>query len=636
MSTQPYKEDGSIEVKYRWQNDKTKLNASNLNTMWDEIQSNTTKIDAEKKAREDADTNLENKLIGTDSDTVDSNTIKGVRKALAAEVTNRTAADNALRGTPNDTSDKITIYGVKQALQEEIGTRVQLSEDVDDYVKYITGTETIPTDAVYADNNTKLRTDLNAESSARQSTDATLNIRVTNLSTDLDGVKQALQGDIDAPFKLENITVEDQISTSTLKTNTIYSEENSGISIEANNISIDSPTLGVAGEIIASEMTLNGNQSTNDNAAVKYSTLKQYVAEQISSEEDRTYSSVSSYENLPTDAKKGDIGIVESIIGGTDKKSLTAYVADILDGELTWVALDGNYNASNVYFDSDFTFTKDVGTVVIPTSGSKTVEATGKNLKEFLSGLFAAEEYPTTPSTSASINSSNIGAKEVGTNIAVKYSFSTSAGEYEYGPANDVTWSDYKATFNGETKTDASGTFTSVQVTDTTSLSITGSVKQSAGAVPVTNLGNKHSDAQIKAKSWTGLSKGTLTGYRAWFCGYKNGGDAIEEATAINGEQIRALGNSANGSWLTSMNVSRMKQMFFAAPAGKGYKPSIKDKSTTAPQTVQGPITVYVTGANSYVAGGDEEINGGMAYDVWYVDNADAASGDATLVIGKA
>ena len=332
---------------------------------------------------------------------------------------------------------------------------------------------------------------------------------------------------------------------------------------------------------------------------------------------------------------KGDIAIIKELIAidtlGEEKYQYTAYV---YDGS-NWTAMDGNYNAKNVYFDQDFIFTKAIGTVSIPTSGSKTVEAEGKNLYEFFASIFAKEEYPSTPSTSASITSTNIGAKEVGTNIEVAYAFSTSANAYKYGPANGVQWSNCSATFNGETKTTASGTFTSVQVTDDTSLKITGSVSQSAGAIPKTNLGNDYPTAQIKAKEWTGLEKGTLTGYRAWFCGYKNGDNALTDATAITGAQVRALGNAANGSWLSQMEVNKMKQMFFAAPAGKGYKPSVKDHSTTAPQTVLGPITVYVPGANNYMSEA-ETANGGMAYDVWYVSNADAAGGSATLDIAKA
>ena len=69
-----------------------------------------------------------------------------------------------------------------------------------------------------------------------------------------------------------------------------------------------------------------------------------------------------------------------------------------------------------------------------------------------------------------------------------------------------------------------------------------------------------------------------------------------------------------------------MQQMYFAAPKGKGYKPVVKDHSTTAPQTVLGPIEVEVEGANNYDA---------ITYEVWYVANAAAASGSATLDITK-
>lgn len=332
-----------------------------------------------------------------------------------------------------------------------------------------------------------------------------------------------------------------------------------------------------------------------------------------------------------------DVAIVKEAIIAADKLTdgvnqqykYTAYRFNGTD----WSAFDGNYSAENVYFTEDFTFTKAIGTVTIPSSGSKVVSAAGKNLKEFFAGIFAKEEYPSTPATSASITSSNIGAKEVGTNIEVAYAFSTDAKAYKYGPANGVTWSDYSATFNGETKTASSGTFSSVQVTDNTSLKITGSCKNSQGAIPKTNIGNDYPAARIAEKTWTGLEKGTLTGYRAWFCGYKNGDNALADAAAITGDQVRALGHAANGSWLSQMEVSKMKQMFFAAPAGRGYKPSIKDHSTTAPQTVQGPITVYVKGANNYATA---DAPNGIAYDVWYVSNADAASGSATLDIARA
>lgn len=291
-----------------------------------------------------------------------------------------------------------------------------------------------------------------------------------------------------------------------------------------------------------------------------------------------------------------------------------------------WIAFDGNYNANNVYFDQDFTFTKPLGVIEIPEEGSIIVDAKGKNLQDFFASIFAEEEYPTVPNVSVSLTSSNIKAYEVGTKVAIDYAFNTTVNPYKFGPATNVNWSNYKAIFNGEILSAAAGKFTEIQVKDNTSLKITGSCSNSDGAIPKTNLGNDYPEAQIKAKDWTGLEKGTLSGYRAWFCGYKNGNNALANPTTITGNEIRTLGNSANGSWKSSMKVDKMKQMFFAAPKGKGYKPVIKDHSTTAPQTVQGPFEVVVPGANGYE---------GITYEVWYVANADAASGSATLDITK-
>jgi hypothetical protein len=79
-----------------------------------------------------------------------------------------------------------------------------------------------------------------------------------------------------------------------------------------------------------------------------------------------------------------DILIIKDLIAD-DKYTHTAYV---YNGN-NWTAMDGNYNAENVYFKSDFIFTEPIGTVTIPESGNITVPAAGKNVKEFLSNLFA-------------------------------------------------------------------------------------------------------------------------------------------------------------------------------------------------------------------------------------------------------
>ena len=83
----------------------------------------------------------------------------------------------------------------------------------------------------------------------------------------------------------------------------------------------------------------------------------------------------------------GDIFIVKDIIKD-NKYQHTAYV---YNGS-AWSAMDGNYNAENVYFSEDFIFTENIGTVEIPSSGSTSVNAAGLNLKQFFASIFA-EEY---------------------------------------------------------------------------------------------------------------------------------------------------------------------------------------------------------------------------------------------------
>lgn len=74
--------------------------------------------------------------------------------------------------------------------------------------------------------------------------------------------------------------------------------------------------------------------------------------------------------------QSGDLAIVKKGISG-DKKSYTAYVYNSTE----WEATDGNYNANNVYFDKDFTFTANIGTKTVPSSGSGTISAEGKNVQ---------------------------------------------------------------------------------------------------------------------------------------------------------------------------------------------------------------------------------------------------------------
>ena len=346
-------------------------------------------------------------------------------------------------------------------------------------------------------------------------------------------------------------------------------------------------------------------------------------------------------------AKKGDIAVVKELIAN-DKYSMTAYMyGPNAEKQLVWQALDGNYSADTVYLKDKITLAGNYNSIGNYSKGKEIAAGTSLQsmLMDMLSQRLQPSSIPTQPVasitlyTDGSTKKKTAGAVEVGTTINPYYVASLSAGSYTYGPATGITASSYSVSSTGrktvdgatgetveDSATTSSGSFTSFVVDDDTSYKLSVSIPHNAGAVAVDNLGSPSVPEVKIAEGTKTATSGTVSGYRAWFCGYKNGTNALADATAITGEQVRALGTSKNGSWASSMDVSQMKQMFFAAPAGKGYKPVIKDASTTAPQTVQGPITVSVPGANSFSA---------IDYDVWYVANASAASGSAKLNITK-
>lgn len=343
---------------------------------------------------------------------------------------------------------------------------------------------------------------------------------------------------------------------------------------------------------------------------------------------------------------------------------MTAYMCSPdAEGTLVWQALDGNYDASNVYFDSDLTYTASVGALKLGSGkNSDTYAAKGKSLEEVIKRIMAETIAPTIsqPSYSMSASYTADNGTEVGSKItALKWDGTFTDGSYSYGRSstadggtgNVSTTKGAGCTGTYSVECDQAGSTATPTTIDgtytlTTPFQITGTTEATVGTLtttcvisdaaywPINNI-NEVVDGKIIGSTKTQAKAVKVTGYRCWFCGWKNGTNALADPTAITSDQVRAL-TKKNGSWDSSMNVSQMKQMYFLAPAGKGYKPVIKDSKTDAPQTVLGPVTVYVKGANNYVAEGDETTNGGMAYDMWYVNNAAAASGSATLNITKA
>lgn len=110
---------------------------------------------------------------------------------------------------------------------------------------------------------------------------------------------------------------------------------------------------------------------------------------------------------------QGDMAIVERAVA-TNANSHTAYA---YDGK-NWCAMDGNYSAENVYFDSDLTYTAPIGVKTVPASGSGTISAAGKNVKEVLASILAEKKNPSKTNPAVSFSSQGgFGTCEIGTKM---------------------------------------------------------------------------------------------------------------------------------------------------------------------------------------------------------------------------
>lgn len=332
------------------------------------------------------------------------------------------------------------------------------------------------------------------------------------------------------------------------------------------------------------------------------------------------FTQVASVDELPSNAQQGDMGVVVSAIDGAEgsKKSYTAYVYD----EGAWKAMDGNYDAGNVYFGKDITYTVGIGTLAKP-SGSATFNAKGKSLEQVLSSLMAKEANPSKVEPAVSFSSgSNPGTYEVGTKKNLSYSVALSAGSYTYGPPTGITAQSWSVVCDGVTKTTATGTFENV-VAEATAKKIVATAEYGDGAVPVTNLGNAYPAGKIVAGSKSANS-GEYKGVRHMFWG-----PMTDAGMALNSANIRALAhNKASGTGVlaTFGAGAGAKKVVVAVPAGhkitKVLMPSALNADVTALFVKQGTQS-QVEGANAYTA---------AAYDVYVYQPASIDAGETYSV----
>ena len=332
--------------------------------------------------------------------------------------------------------------------------------------------------------------------------------------------------------------------------------------------------------------------------------------------------------------QNGDIAIVKELVV-SGKRQYTAYV--YADG---WKAMDGNYNAENVYFDEDITITTSVGNISV-SNGNGSIPAAGKNLKQVFEAMYTKEDETlsiTQPSVSFTLSNSGSASGEVGTAITLPTATLTigGIGEYEYGckdkngisygkKETGVTFTNLRAAFGATASSAAEGAYTeqkdvsltsgsvaytatATQVTEPLFLDTEKSYTFSYSATyvnadeprkPVTNLGNfinasgkatanyANGTKAIAGNTKTGSSSWKAKGYRKLFWGYKltpvegepKDTDALADPTAITSAQVRALqqnGTSVPGTYTVPAGT---KQVYFAFPSGTKSTLSIANKS---------------------------------------------------------
>ena len=301
--------------------------------------------------------------------------------------------------------------------------------------------------------------------------------------------------------------------------------------------------------------------------------------------------------------QSGDFAIVSHDIDGTHK-SYTAYV---YDGE-SWKAMDGNYDASNVYFGDNITMAgsySQIGNLTKTQNGTATFAVKGKSVAEAFTQIFSKRLQPGAPTQpSVSLTFSQAKAYEVGTTVTPTWSATLSTGSYTYGPATGITATAWEINDTaGNTATTASGSFDAITVADGTNYKITAKATHGAGAVANDNLGSPSSpEVKIAAGSKSKTSD-AITGYRNTFYGTKTTKDALDSAA------IRSLSNKSNTAWANGKSFTVQipvgaVRVVFAYPATLRDVNSVKDVNglNAEIKSAFAKSTIAVEGANGATA----------------------------------
>ena len=106
---------------------------------------------------------------------------------------------------------------------------------------------------------------------------------------------------------------------------------------------------------------------------------------------------VSNLDELTGTYSNGDTAVVKTSMGhDSEANDLFSYTAYVYDGSLSaWKAMDGNYNADNIYFDYNITKAgawTGVGNVSHTANTVQTLNSSGKSLTVVMDMIFKGDE----------------------------------------------------------------------------------------------------------------------------------------------------------------------------------------------------------------------------------------------------
>lgn len=373
-------------------------------------------------------------------------------------------------------------------------------------------------------------------------------------------------------------------------------------------------------------------------------------------EETKTFQ-VGALSEIPADAELavGDTAIVKAAIYVDDEdetKNKYSYTGYVYNGS-DWAAMDGNYNAKNVYFDTDLTMTKSFGKYEVSSSKPNvTISAEGMSIYELLMDAYSEKKDPTKENPkvtgfSVTGNGASTTSFEVGTTVTPQWTSTFNAGSYTYKSTasketiNAVSGTGVSATAwtvkQGETVIGSAEDGTAASsfvIGDGNNTVVSGTVGYSItadygnGNYALTNLNTlPATDVRITAGT-TAAATDTLTFVRKMF------GAGTAEAT-VDSAVIRGM-KSANASAVASSAPFEFKavagdtKVVFAYPKALTTKTPKFEIFTMAWGATSGFESSEVQIADARGTNEDGTLNNAMTYTVWTYTPAGAFAAEET------